>query len=596
MGSLAFYPVDPGMPVVTGTSYYVDASTVGTEVGTIENPFRTLAQASAQSLSAGDAMLFKKGETFIGEFEANYIGEVNNRILYGSYGDGEHPIISTLIDQPLTWTDVGDNVWESVEDVVIITRLYRNNAEIMGAYGAPLGTTQPDLCEWDLNGAKLQVYNDPTSDTFQFASNEHTFRAVDGRGLYFYGLDIRGGREAGLYGTAWEDVTVSYCKLSRDCYYGLRVKNHYFNNGNANVLIDNNFVQSGWTLDYKEAGIDADSFRGAREGMMITDNFSDYTITNNYFQDHCHSAINIYDNHVEGGIRNLVINNNYFTSPTIPYGGRIVAYGWDLVGYEIAYNVFEDQFGAREQIDGHDGYIHHNIWKNVRDSLIDPVGAEGVCIRMNAEHGLVRNNIIENNVFYECQGSLDFGSGTTFAEGGGMELITIRNNIFYNTSEEDIYNSVPIRMFNGNNVEMNRLYTMQNNMSFCTSNALFGVSLGGWEATDRIGVVQFESETTAQGHTCNGNITADPLFVDAEAFMLGAGSPAIGVGLVPLATIDYNGNEIVQGSEGTGYDLGLYNQGSEPVVADRTGMTDIKQGYTTGMLDDFRDKALAQYV
>ncbi len=38
--------------------------------------------------------------------------------------------------------------------------------------------------------------------------------------------------------------------------------------------------------------------------------------------------------------------------------------------YEIAYNVFEDQFGAREQIEGSGGHIHHNIWKNIKDSLL----------------------------------------------------------------------------------------------------------------------------------------------------------------------------------------------------------------------------------
>ena len=68
------------------TTYYFSSS-IGNDSnsGTSEaNPFQTIAKLNALVLSPGDKILFKKGDTFIGEIIVNYSGAENLPIIYDS--------------------------------------------------------------------------------------------------------------------------------------------------------------------------------------------------------------------------------------------------------------------------------------------------------------------------------------------------------------------------------------------------------------------------------------------------------------------------------------------------------------------------------
>ena len=589
-------PIDPGMPTITGTPYYVDASTTGTQVGTIDNPFRTLAQAQSQVLNPGDALLFKRGETWIATnyFAFDQDGDVSADVLYGVYGTGEHPVITSITEQTLTWNDIGGNVWESNEDVVYITRLYRNGSEIMKANtGNTLGDTIPDLCEWDRNdniNLKLRVYNNPSGDTFKFATLEYTGFMFTHSYITMYGIDMQGGRESGLYIKGVQNITFSYMKFAHSSYYGVRCK--VGSQVNQNVTFDSCIVDANWNLNYKEIGIDGSSSSGAKEGIFVSGNTTNFTYTNNYFKNNSHSALNLYAD--DGTMINTVIKHNYFTSPDIPYGGRIAAMG-DHQGYEIAYNVFKDQFGARIQVEGTGGHIHHNIWSNIQDSLIDNTGVEGSAIRMGDWYSHAHDNIVENNIFYDVKpNALDIGGTGTFGEGRGLEAITIQNNIFLECNVSDEDRGSPVYLRNLTNSDNAADITVKNNISFAATDTMFG-KVGD---DDKENVTDFETTLNSLSDDSIGsdNITSDPSFIDLVDFILASGSPCVGTGLDPISAVDMNGVTIIQGSEGSGYDIGIYNQGTEPAVAAKAGITDIKQGFTSGMLDDFKIKALAQYV
>lgn len=81
-----------------GTVYYVSSSGSDENSGTSEDaPWKTLAKLSAQTFSAGDKILFKKGDVFDGKFTAHGNGTENNPIIVSSYGDEneDNPILRT---------------------------------------------------------------------------------------------------------------------------------------------------------------------------------------------------------------------------------------------------------------------------------------------------------------------------------------------------------------------------------------------------------------------------------------------------------------------------------------------------------------------
>lgn len=78
------------------TSYYFSSSEGNDANSGISSgsPLQTVAKLNELTLLAGDKVLFKKGDTFIGEIIINHSGAENAPIIYDSYGTGEKPILS----------------------------------------------------------------------------------------------------------------------------------------------------------------------------------------------------------------------------------------------------------------------------------------------------------------------------------------------------------------------------------------------------------------------------------------------------------------------------------------------------------------------
>lgn len=89
--SLLFLP-----GVASAATYYVDAtlgnnSNNGTATTTA---WQTLAKVNAVTFTAGDTILFKRGETFVGNIVVGQSGTSGNPITFGAYGNGARPIIN----------------------------------------------------------------------------------------------------------------------------------------------------------------------------------------------------------------------------------------------------------------------------------------------------------------------------------------------------------------------------------------------------------------------------------------------------------------------------------------------------------------------
>lgn len=77
-------------------------------------PWKTLAKLNAifGDLNAGDSVLFKRNEIYIGAIIAAKSGALNLPIVFAAYGTGAKPVITGLTT--LTgWTNIGNGIWES---------------------------------------------------------------------------------------------------------------------------------------------------------------------------------------------------------------------------------------------------------------------------------------------------------------------------------------------------------------------------------------------------------------------------------------------------------------------------------------------------
>jgi hypothetical protein len=98
---------------VHATNYYV--STTGSDSNnglTTSTPFLSITKVNTLTLSAGDSVLFKRGNSFYGALNVNYSGTSSARIVYGAYGTGALPVITGFTT--LTgWSLVTTGIYQS---------------------------------------------------------------------------------------------------------------------------------------------------------------------------------------------------------------------------------------------------------------------------------------------------------------------------------------------------------------------------------------------------------------------------------------------------------------------------------------------------
>lgn len=107
------------------TNYYFSNTgndgNAGTSFGA---PWQTLTKFNTffSSLAAGDSVLFKRGDVFVGIMTISKSGSVGNPIKIGAYGTGNMPVINgfTTIS---AWTSLGSGIYESTSAVSALTTM-----------------------------------------------------------------------------------------------------------------------------------------------------------------------------------------------------------------------------------------------------------------------------------------------------------------------------------------------------------------------------------------------------------------------------------------------------------------------------------------
>jgi hypothetical protein len=77
-------------------AFYVsssDSNRSDSNPGTLEEPWETLGRVAAESLASGDAVFFKRGDTFRGTLVTSSSGTAEERITFSAYGEGARPLI-----------------------------------------------------------------------------------------------------------------------------------------------------------------------------------------------------------------------------------------------------------------------------------------------------------------------------------------------------------------------------------------------------------------------------------------------------------------------------------------------------------------------
>jgi len=101
------------------TNYYFssvsgDDSRTAIQAKSPSTPWKTLGKLNSYfaSLMPGDSVLFKRGETFYGSITILKAGTTSLPIIFGAYGTGEKPVITSLVTLG-SWVSKGNGIWES---------------------------------------------------------------------------------------------------------------------------------------------------------------------------------------------------------------------------------------------------------------------------------------------------------------------------------------------------------------------------------------------------------------------------------------------------------------------------------------------------
>jgi len=151
-------------------TYYLSSST-GSDAYTISQaqnqstPWKTIStlKLNMSNLRPGDKVLFKKGDTFLGNITITVSGTLGSPITFGSYGIGNKPIIDSRVT--LTgWTSVGLNIWETSNGSLISMPAALMVDDVLKPLGRYPNITDP-------NGGYLNISSHPTGSKSVFTDN-----------------------------------------------------------------------------------------------------------------------------------------------------------------------------------------------------------------------------------------------------------------------------------------------------------------------------------------------------------------------------------------------------------------------------------------
>ncbi len=530
-------------------AFYIDPNGDDSADGlTPQTAWKTLDNLANKYFSAGEGVLFKRGGYWNGTstvpFQGARQGTADNPVVFSAYGTGPRPVIDFTVTQEPPWAAAGAGVYTTPLDLVYrLRRLYVDGEEVLDATSYAELVSHEKYKYWhDKDNDLLYIHFDPAGKNIKYSTTYSLLSFGGGsKHITVSDLDIRGGIFS-LRFPQTENVIIKNNNLGEGSLIGISItgKNHF---------IYNNVIDSVRPkYDYGDSGSTA---HGPHEAIAIKGNNDYMTIAHNTMRNWAHSSVT--DSGRPGTNPNFQFFNNYTDGSNLSYGTKLAVS--DLDGAEIWKNYFYKT--TRQQISGSNLHIHHNIFDSMVNTPIKSYNT-GQAMAIVDFGGDSSDVIIENNVFINSDGPAVLYS----TRGSYMGSQVIRNNIMYNNGRHPVtYPGDPLGIavqiktgsLQDSKIYSNLVYSDLTDKVFMTGDERSGPTYT---------VAEFDGANLPDNNDGFDNLQADPLFenVDALQLQLDLSSPAIGAGVQPLATRDWDGYEII-----APYDIGIYNTASRPV-------------------------------
>lgn len=401
--------------------------------------FANVAAVNAASLSSGDIVQFKRGETFT-DTRINLVSGVTYTATSGA---GADPIFD-LTKAQTGWTSYGSNIYYSaVGENNISDRPYvllQDGTKLRFIpWDTDIATTAPKITPGtfsvDQPNAIIYVQTtdsaDPTAKTMKRANFQTYFYGTDKTNITISEIEIRYANQRGIYcAYSCSDITVQGCTFTQEGWSGA-----YITGDNA-VVVDNSVYDSGVSLtesNKTESGIHVRNSDYAQIYRNTVDHQtgSAYEVaTCDHVEFYNNTGTDVYNQGIEfwGDYGNIY--NNYFTqgtttyltASTYPSCGILVTHDSDEndIYNNVAVNFDRGGLGLGTTLTGYGNNSNNNFFNN---TLISNKSYKfGAIYNYTSVGEPNANNVFKNNIVY--------GYGTMIYENPDSSN-TYNYNIYY---------------------------------------------------------------------------------------------------------------------------------------------------------------------
>lgn len=472
--------------------------------------WKTIAKVNASTFSAGDSILFNRGDTWREQLTVSSSGSSGSPITFGAYGSGALPIIS------------GANV---ITGWIIYP-------EAQNTYYTALAT-QPTVVSY--NGTVLTKnsggYRNLSSGQWYYSNGS----------LY---INLGGNPSSGPVEASQRTSSINFNSNSYIILNGLSLTGASTYSAQISTSGGNNTIQNC-------------TIYNAYEGIWITSKGGSDSILNNTIHDLNDYGVMI---HTPSAAGYLVQGNTMYNIGTPQIGDNTDMQGIyiEAAGGTLEHNIIHN--GGNNAASGFGSHEHCIYYKGsgitIRYNWVHDWSGSGIKTG-GATNCKIYYNVIYNNAYVgldvDNQGSpayLNFYNNTvynngtgTYGSGGfyqdaGSDHITLMNNIFLNNISTGSNATLQINF--------NTTGTTTNFVSDC--NLLYYLGATNIASAPNGGTAYKWSGWNALGYDTHG-VNANPLVVSTSTpdFHLQSTSPAINSGINVGLTQDYEGNPVSQG-------------------------------------------------
>ena len=529
---------------LSATTYYIDATSGNDSNAGISttSAWQTINKVNNFNFTAGDSILFKKGEIWNEVLNFPSSGNSFAPIVVGSYGEGPLPIITGRDvyhewNNTSTWTDSGNNLWYR-EQSYNPQRLWINGEEVLR--NEVVDSLDGNRYMWAWENSRLYVYSvsNPAASFGLMETNVFYFTTRFENKWYIMVQDIelQGGYSFAFALLGCHYITIKNCNIGAYSRQGIVIRE---NDGVSStyVTIDNCEIDSRFNFSYgKNKGID--------DGIQIVNGASDCVVKNSAVKDFGHTGIYLKGLTTSAeGVYNNKIYGNYISADNVTYQRGIGTDGLEnkCRDNEIFNNIIKNTT-VQNQINGNNNWIHHNIIDGIRNSPVRTFAtARGIHLQAYGTDMVCHDNKIDNNLIMNC----DEPGIYLRRDQNSIEHNYIRNNIILNCGQNsrDGLNDVAIAIENDNSILINYFY---NNCLYNGDETAPVVYLRG----AYVNAANFNSQFGTMDIAAH-NIQKNPLLTTSDSlyYFLLEDSPCIDEGIDVGLKNDFYGNIIPFGNE-----------------------------------------------